>query len=416
MPRFRSIVLGVACAVTVAGLAPALASADGPHNPTCTFDSFTHLVTVHDRSDVSELTLVLDGIDIAAHNTNGATVKCFSITQQGVKATILNTDAISVIGTLVGTPTGGCATCPPQPVNDGYVVDESQGAFAPGYTLEADGQSEIEIAFETGSVNKPLLTVNGTDGTASADLIRVGGPGWINFGTDNDVDVITGFGSQRVTVNGLGGADFITGTGNSDQSTLLRAKVPLTLNGGDGSDTVIGGDGSDTLSGGNDDDYVQSVDGVKDGVSGGSGLHDVGFTDAKDTPATGFEQNDTVGVGTLQVTPRIQRATTNARLKLSWTHPKAWRALRSVDLLLFDNANRQVGMVATKSSGLKGRGAVKVMAGSRVSHHGKTVTARLALKLPRSLRGQSLRVAVRATDRHGRKQLEADAGVINVAK
>jgi hypothetical protein len=379
-----------------------MASADGPHNPTCTFDANTRLVTVHDRSDVSELTLVRDGLDIAAHNTGGATVKCFSITQQGVKATVRNTDAISVIGTLVGVPTGGCATCPPQPINDGYVVDESQGPFGPGATLEADGQSEIEIAFETGSVNKPLLTVNGTDGSASADVIRVGGPGWINFGTDNDVDVVTDFGSQRVTVNGLGGADFLTGSGNSDQSTLLRSKVPLALNGGAGADGVIGGDASDTLSGGDDDDYVQSVDGVKDVVSGGLGLHDVGFTDAKDTPATGLELNDAV-VGTLRLTPRIQRARTEAHMKLSWTHPKGWRELRSVDLLLFDEANRQVG-------------AVKVMAGSRVRHHGKTVTARLALRLPRSLRGQSLRVAVQATDRHGRKQLEPDAGMIRVAK
>jgi Ca2+-binding RTX toxin-like protein len=361
---------------------------------------------------------VLDGIDIAAHNSAplGATVKCFSITQQGVKATILNTDAISVIGTLVGVPTGGCATCPPQPVNDGYVVDESQGAFAPGFTTEADGQSEIEIAFETGSVNKPLLTVNGFDATEGADVIRVGGPGWVNFGSDNDVDVVTGFGSQRVTVNSGRGIDFITGAGNSDQSTLLHAKVPLTLNAGDGTDTVIGGDGSDTVSGGNDDDYIQTFDGVKDAVNGGSGLNDVGYTDAKDTPATGLEQNVVVGVGKLRLTPRTQRATTNAQLKLSWTHPKAWRALRSVDLLLFDNANRQVGTVAAKADGLKGRGAVKVMAGSRVTHHGKTVTARLALRLPRSLRGQSLRVAVQATDRHGRTQLEADAGVINVAK
>ena len=117
-----------------------------------------------------------------------------------------------------------------------------------------------------------------------------------------------------------------------------------------------------------------------------------------------------MGVGTLQVTPRIQQAATNAHLKLSWTHPKAWRALRSVDLLLFDDANRKVGTVATTARGLTGHGAVKVMAGSRVGHHGKTVTASLKLRLPRSLRGQSLRVAVQATDRHGRKQSSPTPG------
>jgi hypothetical protein len=129
MPRCRFIVLGAACAVA---LTPAVASADAPRNPTCTFDAYSHLVTVHDKSDIEELTLVRDGLDIAAHNASGATVKCYSITQQGVKATILNTDAISVIGTLVDIPTGGCATCPPQPINDGYVVDETEARSGPG--------------------------------------------------------------------------------------------------------------------------------------------------------------------------------------------------------------------------------------------------------------------------------------------
>ena len=54
------------------------------------------------------------------------------------------------------------------------------------------------------------------------------------------------------------------------------------------------------------------------------------------------------------------------------------------------------------------------MAGSRVTHHGKTVTAKLALRLPRSLAGQNLRLAVEATDRDGHRQVEPDAGAIRV--
>jgi hypothetical protein len=56
------------------------------------------------------------------------------------------------------------------------------------------------------------------------------------------------------------------------------------------------------------------------------------------------------------------------------------------------------------------------MAGSRLSHHGKWVTAKLAMRLPKSLAGQNLRLAVQATDRHGHRQLEPDAGAIHVAK
>jgi hypothetical protein len=44
------------------------------------------------------------------------------------------------------------------------------------------------------------------------------------------------------------------------------------------------------------------------------------------------------------------------------------------------------------------------------------VTAKLALRLPRSLAGADLRIDVRATDRHGHQQLERDAGVIHVGR
>jgi hypothetical protein len=124
-------------------------------------------------------------------------------------------------------------------------------------------------------------------------------------------------------------------------------------------------------------------------------------------------------IGNLKLALRTLRARagTTAHLNLSWTHPKAWRELRKVELQLYDGADKQVGNVTARPRSLIARGALKLMAGdSRVSHHGKTVTARLALRLPRSLAGQNLRLAVQATDRHGRRQLEPDAGVIHVAK
>ena len=101
---------------------------------------------------------------------------------------------------------------------------------------------------------------------------------------------------------------------------------------------------------------------------------------------------------------------------MSWTHPKAWRALRSVELQVYDADSRKVGSIAARPGHLTARGQVKVMAGSRVTHHGKTVTARLALRLPRSLAGQNLRLAVEATDRDGHRQVEYDAGSIRVAR
>jgi hypothetical protein len=60
---------------------------------------------------------------------------------------------------------------------------------------------------------------------------------------------------------------------------------------------------------------------------------------------------------------------------------------------------------------------VQIMAdGSRVTHRGKTVKARLALRLARSLAGKDVRSEVRAINRHGRAEVEPAAGSIHVAK
>ena len=50
----------------------------------------------------------------------------------------------------------------------------------------------------------------------------------------------------------------------------------------------------------------------------------------------------------------------------------------------------------------------------KLSRRGRTVTAKLAFRLPKSLAGEDLRVDVQATDKHGHKQLEPSAGLIQV--
>jgi hypothetical protein len=66
------------------------------------------------------------------------------------------------------------------------------------------------------------------------------------------------------------------------------------------------------------------------------------------------------------------------------------------------------------SGRLTGTGAVKLVPGSTLSHHGRTVTAKLAVRLPKSLAGEYLRVDVQATDTRGHKQVEPGAGLIRV--
>jgi hypothetical protein len=84
---------------------------------------------------------------------------------------------------------------------------------------------------------------------------------------------------------------------------------------------------------------------------------------------------------------------------------------------LYDGADL-VGMISVRprDERLTADGSVELSAGSRVAHQGRTVTAKLALRLSKSLAGRYLRIAVQATDRHGHKQLEPDAGTIRVAK
>jgi hypothetical protein len=106
-----------------------------------------------------------------------------------------------------------------------------------------------------------------------------------------------------------------------------------------------------------------------------------------------------------------------AHLTMSWTHPRSWRELREIHVGLYRGANK-VGMINVRPRGerLTASGSVHIMAdGSGVTHHGHTVTARLAVRFARSLAGNHVRVDVRATDRHGRTQVEPNAGSIHVA-
>jgi FKBP-type peptidyl-prolyl cis-trans isomerase 2 len=64
---------------------------------------------------------------------------------------------------------------------------------------------------------------------------------------------------------------------------------------------------------------------------------------------------------------------------------------------------------------LSAEGAVQLSRrASRIARKGKTVSARLALRLNRSLAGQRLRVEVEAVDVRGARQLKSNAGSIRI--
>ena len=83
----------------------------------------------------------------------------------------------------------------------------------------------------------------------------------------------------------------------------------------------------------------------------------------------------------------------------------SWKRLRTITLRLYDGGTPVGTSVIRPGAGrISGKGQVQLLRrASRLSRKGKKVTARLALRIPRSLGGRDLRVAVEATDRSGSK-------------
>jgi Ca2+-binding RTX toxin-like protein len=182
----------------------------------------------------------------------------------GTIATTTNTDRVAVFAQAKGA-------------SYGVVLDQAKGAFAPGATAEADGNSEIELALSGQSGH---LSVFGTPGD---DVMRVSGPGRsptvsvLDFGRDDDDDVT--FAASDVSLVGGDGDDFLSGQGYGfrDPTTL-----PLGFSGGAGDDVIEGGLAVDHFSGNAGNDTLRTNDGDPELVSGGPGA-DTAVRDGADT-------------------------------------------------------------------------------------------------------------------------------------
>ena len=123
---------------------------------------------------------------------------------------------------------------------------------------------------------------------APAPAIDVGGVLQVVGTNKSDVIVVeldaATAGKLDVTVNGTmtqfdvsaitGGVHVVGGNGSDDievhEATLGEFTLPLTLEGGNGKDTLVGGSGADNLSGGNGKDDVDGGAG-DDTIDGGKG-------------------------------------------------------------------------------------------------------------------------------------------------
>jgi hypothetical protein len=386
----RRLAFGAALACVAVGSAPALAGASP-----CTYNPATKVASVVDSSGVKQLRVAVNGDLIFTQDGGNPPLSCVG---GGTVATTANTDRVSVFAQAKGA-------------SDGVVLDQAKGAFAPGATPEADGNSEIELGLSGQSGHLSVFGTPGDDVIRVRPLDRVSTIAGIGFGADDDDDVT--FTASDVALVGGDGADLLSGQGYGQFAE--PARLPLGFSGGAGDDTIIGGLGVDHFAGNAGNDSLQTADGNPELVSGGPDV-DRAVRDGADT-LFDVESSTFGSVGRLALSPRTVTtdAAQRARMTVRWTHPRTWRDLRGLQLRLYRGADR-VGTIDVhpRDKRLVARGTVQLTA--RVTHTTKTMITRLAMKFPRSLAGASLRLAVEATDLHGHKQLERDAGRIRVAK
>jgi hypothetical protein len=220
--------------------------------------------------------------------------------------------------------------------------------------------------------------------------------------------------SNVENVNGGSGADTLTSFGVF--SRLDGRGGVDTLTGGDGPDTLIGGPGRDSLDAGGGNDVLDARDGEPDFADCGTEFD----TLSRDTSEGILRGCETQTVGVLRLADKVidAQAGKPAPVKLSWRHPDGWRKLRSVTLRLTrDGVAAGEVTIRPRGERITADGVVKVVRrGTRLTRRGKTVSARLALRIDASMAGQRLGLEVEATDKQGRRQLERNAGTIRVAK
>ena len=221
-------------------------------------------------------------------------------------------------------------------------------------------------------------------------------------------------------------------TGGSAGDTMLARLnringVGIGLDGGPGVDTIRGTNARDHLTGGpgrddlnalGGDDQLFSNDGESvDTLFCGAGL-DKATTDAAEATVRDCETR--TAVGTLRLGPtRLQaKAGETAHMRLTWRHPQSWRKLRKVELRLTREGVPMGEITIHPRAGrISDRGAVEVIRKrTRLAREGKTVVARLALRLDESLAAETLKAEVEATDTRGRRQLERGAATVRVAR
>jgi Ca2+-binding RTX toxin-like protein len=126
---------------------------------------------------------------------------------------------------------------------DNITIGDLSGTDTTGVVVDLEGT----LNAGTGDGQVDTVTVTGTQGD-DAIVVRTAGGVIQVVGTTPNVAIFHSEATDRLVINGLGGADVI------DASGLVAGQTSLTLNGGLGNDVLIGSRGNDIVFGGDGND------------------------------------------------------------------------------------------------------------------------------------------------------------------
>jgi Ca2+-binding RTX toxin-like protein len=224
------------------GTMPAVAAA------ACSFDAGTAIVSV-----------TLGAGDTTTMSVGGAGEVLVDGAQCDT-ATVTNTDTVSINGS-----TG----------DETVIIDQAGGQFAPGKTPNGSGNDQIEFSVDLGTGSGDSLTLDSVSGVSNTITLGSAGINLELSSATDDVADVTYTNVENVAVGGSDAGDTITGAGSPGTGSAIT--LPLTLDGGAGSDSLTGGAGNDALSGFGGHDTLDGRAG-NDALDGGLGIDTAGYT------------------------------------------------------------------------------------------------------------------------------------------
>ena len=334
--RFRRsrmpVVLRTLAVITSLAGASVVATSPVSAAATCTYQQFDREVTVQ----------MSDGGITTAKLTRTAAGDNEMNSDQCGEATVANTDMITFLGSGAG---------------QNAWIGQNGLPFAPGFTPEGEGISEIEINVDMAGGSDSLHLF----GTDAGETTRFGA-GVVDLNGDGDFDVAFGStesnefsalgGNDTVEAGGVGGGlpldVAFTLAGGAGNDTVTGTALPETLDGGDGADVLTAAGGNDTLSGGAGIDTLNAGDG-NDALDGGSAA-DFLNGDAGNDSLTGGGGNDTMNGGT----------GTDTVSYLGHT----WSVTASLDGVVNDGAYREADIIGADVESLRGGSAGDTLTGN----------------------------------------------------